>query len=58
MDCDIIQKSNIYAGQMAGEYLEELKQFNVLKLTPKQWGELINVITKNYELRKKELTLD
>lgn len=56
MDCDIIKQSNEYASDMAGEYLEELGKTDLTEFTREEWLELLNVIIKNYELKKIELT--
>jgi len=56
MDCIITEKANIYAGEMAGEYLNELGKHDLATLSREQWLELINVITKNYETEKRRLT--
>ena len=55
MDCDIINEANAYASDMAGEFLTELGIFDMREMTPEQWAEFINVITKNYENKKVEI---
>jgi hypothetical protein len=56
MDCNVIKQANEYASQMAGEYLKELGTQNLNNLTYEQWMELVDIITKNYELEKIRLT--
>ena len=53
---DIIEQANEYASDMAGEYLNELQKYDLSQLSNDEWMELINVITKNYYLKKIELT--
>jgi len=53
---DIIEQANEYASDMAGEYLNELQKYDLSQLSNDEWMELINVITKNYHLKKIELT--
>ena len=55
MDCDVINEANDYASDMAGEFLTELGIFDMRDMTPEQWAEFINVITKNYENKKVEI---
>ena len=57
MDCNLIKQSNEYASKNAGEYLNELQKFDLKTLSKDEWMELINVITKNYELKKVELSI-
>ena len=55
MDCELVKEANEYASKMAGEYLRELGTQDLNDLSYDQWMELINVITKNYHLKKAEL---
>lgn len=56
MDCDITKQANEYASDMAGEYLNELGKTDLATMSRDEWMELINVITKNYELKKIEIS--
>ena len=49
---DIIEQANEYASDMAGEYLNELNKYDLSQLSNNEWMTLIDVITKNYELKK------
>ena len=55
MDSDAIQERAIlFAGQMAGEYLDEIKKYDLSALTKEQWYGLIEVICYNYDVKNKE----
>lgn len=58
----IIEKANIYAAEMALEYLAEINEHDLRKLGEERFKTLIEVITSNYhdkfaELEKIELDL-
>ena len=55
MDIPHVREARDYAGQMAGQYLDELRQTDAAKLTPYQWDTLISLICCNFILKKKEL---
>lgn len=44
-----------FASDCAGEYLEELNQTDLAKLTPDQWKELIRVIAVNFAHKRADI---
>ena len=53
-----IEIANQYASKMAGEYLEEIGITDLKDFNKHQWTTLIDVITKNYHLKKIDLDDD
>lgn len=45
----------LYAGQQAGEYLTEINQTDLAKLSAEQWQILLTVICQNYQDKHREL---
>ena len=54
----IINKANIYAAEMAIEYLQEQNTYDLRDLGEERFKTLIEVITKNYHEKKCDLELD
>jgi len=46
-----------YAGRMGGEYLDEIKVYDLSKLTKEQWFTFCELMCRNYELKKASLLL-
>lgn len=44
-----------YASEMAGEYIEELQETDLSKLSAREWKNLIAVIVVNYQRKRNEL---
>lgn len=45
----------LFGGECGGEYLTEINQTDLAKLTSEQWQTLLYVITHNYHLKHIEL---
>lgn len=52
---DFEKQAAQYAGQMAGEYLESIKVFDLSKLTPSQWETFVEVVCMNFMMKRIEL---
>lgn len=49
------QEALIFAGQMLGEYLDEIGVTDIAKLTPHQWQTMLEVVCMNFLLKRANL---
>lgn len=45
----------IYGGQMGGEYLDEIKKYNLAQLSKEEWFTFLECVCKNYHMKFIEL---
>lgn len=56
MDIDDYERTAmVYAGQMAGEYLDSIKKSDLATLTTGEWATFLEVVCINFAQKRNEL---